>query len=92
DKTSAQFQRPQEALFFHRPRRGMSAIRQNDFKLMVHWNKDGTLANHELYKVYPNPTEEGNDVTDKYPALAESLRNRLLAHLYLVDAERQVPR
>ena len=92
DKTMGKFKRPQEALFFHRPRRNMSAIRQHDFKLMLYWNNDNTIDRHELYKVYPNPTEEGNEVTDKYPALAGALRDRLLAHLFLVDAERRVSR
>ena len=89
DKTMSKFERAQQALFFHRPRRSMSAIRQHDFKLMLYWNKDGTIDRHELYKVFPDPTETGNEVTQKYPALAESLRDRLLAHLFLVNAERR---
>lgn len=89
ENTMGNFKRPQQALFFHRPRRSESAIRQHDFKLRVYWNEDNSIDRHELYQVYPNPIEEGNEVTEKYPALAESLRDRLLAHLFLVNAERK---
>lgn len=91
DETVDAFLRPQKGLFFHRPRRSMSAIREGDYKLMLYWNNDGTIDRHELYKVDPNPTEEGYEITDLYPVTAEQLRNRLLAHLYLVDAERKIP-
>ncbi len=91
DETVGTFSRPQKALFFHRPRRHLSAIREGDYKLMLYWNEDGTVDRHELYKVDRNPTEEGNEITDRYPVTAEQLRNRLLAHLYLVDAERKAP-
>ena len=33
--------------------------------------------------------EEGNEITSDNPELAEELLNRLLAHLYLVGAERR---
>ncbi len=48
DKTMSKFERAQQALFFHRPRRSMSAIRQHDFKLMLYWNKDGTIDRHAV--------------------------------------------
>jgi len=89
DETISDFSRPQKALFFHRPRRGFSAIRQGDFKLMLYWKKDGGIDRSELYKVYPNPTEEGNEITQENPDLAEELRDRLLAHLDFVGAERK---
>ena len=87
----ADFSRPQRALFFHRPRRSFSAIRQGDFKLMLYWKKDGSVDRHELYKVYPDPTELGNEITDKHPRIGEAMRDRLLAHLFLVNAERKTP-
>lgn len=89
DRTVDTFSRPQKALFFHRPRRSFSAIREGDYKLMLYWSKDGSVDRHELYKVDRNPTEEGNEITKKNAAIAEKLKNRLLAHLYLVDAERK---
>ena len=89
DSTESDFKRPQQALFFHRPRRSFSAIRQGDYKLMLFWNNDGSINRHELFRVDSNPTEEGNDISRKQPALAEALKNRLLAHLFLVDAEQR---
>jgi len=91
DSTEDDFNRPDKALFFHRPRRSFSAIREGDYKLMLYWKSDGSIDHHELFKVYPNPTELGNDISDKQPVLAESLRDRLLAHLFLVNAERKTP-
>lgn len=90
DRSMANFKRPQKALFFHRPVRGnFSAIRQGDHKLMLYWKDDGAVDRHELYQVNPNPIEEGNEITSDNPELVEELLNRLLAHLYLVGAERK---
>ncbi|MCZ6673716.1 MAG: sulfatase, partial [Verrucomicrobia bacterium] len=83
------FDRPQQALFFHRPRRSFSAIRQGDYKLMLFWNNDGSINRRELFQVNLSPTEEGYDISGKNPEKAESLQNRLLAHLFMVDAERK---
>ncbi len=88
DETQDAFERPQKALFFHRPDRGESAIREGDYKLMVYWNESGSVDRTALYQVEPNPTEEGREITDD-PQRAEAMKNRLLAHLYLVDAERK---
>lgn len=82
------FKRPQEALFFHRPRRAFSAIRQGDHKLMLFWNTDNSIKSIELFDVGSNPTEEGRDIAKDKPATAEAMQNKLLAHLYLVEAER----
>ncbi len=86
--TASNFDRPKKALFFHRPRRGYSAIRQDDYKLMLFWNKDTSIRRLELYDLSKSPTEEGNEITKQQPDLAELLRDSLLAHLYLVKAER----
>jgi len=91
DATEDGFSRPQKALFFHRPRRSFSAIRENDYKLMLYWNKDGSINRQELYRVDRNPTEAGNEITNRYPVTAGQMRDRLLAHLYLVNAERMDP-
>ncbi|MDA0350545.1 MAG: sulfatase [Verrucomicrobia bacterium] len=90
DSTVDSFKRPQEALFFHRPRNGYSAIRQGSYKLMLFWNKDGSIKNLELSKVDKNPTEEGRNIATSQPAMAEALQNKLLGFLYLVNAERVV--
>jgi len=80
--------RPQNALFFHRPRRRFSAVRQNDYKLMLFWNADGTVQRRELYRFDPNPREESRDIAEKEPAKASELQDLLLTHLKSVDAER----
>ena len=90
DSTSDSFNRPHEALFFHRPRRGFSAVRQGPYKLMLFWNKDGSIKNLELADVNTNPTEEGRNIAAAKPAIAQDLQNKLLSHLYLVNAERVV--
>ncbi|MCB1120481.1 MAG: sulfatase [Verrucomicrobiae bacterium] len=88
-ETAGAFNRPGEALFFHRPRRSFSAIRRGDYKLMLYWNKDGSESHYDLYRVDDNPTELGNEITTQQPVMSEALRNQLLAYLFLVDAERK---
>ena len=92
DATEDGFSRPQKALFFHRPRRSFSAIRENDYKLMLYWNKDGSIDRQELYRVDRNPMEAGNEITDRYLVMAKQMRDRLLAQFYFLNAERFVPR
>jgi len=86
----ASIHRPQNSLFFHRPRRKFSAIRQDDYKLMLFWAPDGTIRSHELYLVNPDPREEGRDIANKEKHRAKDLQAILLAHLKLVGAEKAV--
>ena len=90
DSTVDTFYRPQRALFFHRPRRGFSAIRDGSYKLMLFWNKDGSIKNLELSDVNTNPAEEDRNIASLAPGVAQDLQNKLLSHLYLVNAERVV--
>ncbi len=80
-------ERSAKALIFHRPRRLFSAIRKGDYKLMLFWKKNGSVDHHELYKVDENPREEGFDIADMNPEIAQSLRSELLAFLEKVDAD-----
>jgi len=82
-----EFERRRGGLFFHRPYRGYSAIRRGPHKLMVFWDDDGGIERTELYDLGDGPVEEGNAIDDQ-PELVRELRDRLLAHLFLVDAER----
>ena len=59
---------------------------------MLYWNKDGSINRHELYRVDRNPTEAGNEITDRYLVMAKQMRDRLLAQFYFLNAERFVPR
>jgi arylsulfatase A-like enzyme len=79
--------RPDDAIFFHRPGRGFSAIRQGDHKLMVFWRADGTVSRRELYHVGENPTEEGRDIAKEHKPKADAMEATLLAFLKSVDAE-----
>ena len=85
-ETADSFSRPQEALFFHRPRRSMSVIRQNDHKLMLYWDKKGGIERMEQFEVDPIPTEAGHNLAAQKPKLAAALRDKLLAQLDLVGA------
>ncbi len=91
DPDKATIKRPDGALFFHRPGKKESTIRQGKFKLRLVWNKDGTIASHELYQVDPNPVEEGNNIADAHPEKAAALKKRLLDYLASVDAETVKP-
>ena len=86
----APIDRPQNSLFFHRPRRKFSAIRQGDYKLMLFWAPDGMIRSHELYLVNPDPREEGRDIAGKEKSKANDLQTILLAHLKSVGAEKAV--
>jgi arylsulfatase A-like enzyme len=83
--------RPQNSLFFHRPRRRFSAIRQGDYKLMLFWTPNGKARSRELYNVNPDPREEGRDIAGKEKRRADDLQNTLLAHLKSVNAEKAAP-
>ncbi|MEM0969480.1 MAG: sulfatase-like hydrolase/transferase [Verrucomicrobiota bacterium] len=82
----------ERALFFHRPRRLESAIRHGEHKLYVKWTEKGEIAARELYRVNPNPTEEGNEVGAEHPEAVQALETRLLEYLASVDAEKPQPR
>ena len=86
----ASIRRPQNSLFFHRPRRKFSAIRQGDYKLMLFWRPDGKIRTRELYQVNPDPREQDRNIADKEADKANDLQAILLAHLKSVGAERAV--
>ncbi len=83
----AALDRPQKAIFFHRPGRKFSAIRQGNKKLMLYWTPQGTVRSRELYAFDPNPREAGFDIAEKEPASADKLEARLLSFLETVNAE-----
>jgi arylsulfatase A-like enzyme len=86
DPQSATIERSAGALFFHRPRRLMSAIRQGDYKLMVYWSPTGDVRQRILYRVNPNPHEKDPGITAEQPELADKLQRQLLAYLKSVNA------
>lgn len=80
--------RPRNTLFFHRPRRRFSAVRQTTHKLMLFWAPDGSVHHRELYQVDPDPREEGRNIAETEPARADELEALLVAYLKSVDAEK----
>jgi arylsulfatase A len=79
--------RPSGGLFFHRPARRVSAIRDGDYKLLVNWDRDGKVASRELYRVAPDPREAGRDMAAQDPKTADRLQATLLGYLKSVNAE-----
>ena len=80
--------RPVDALFFHRPGKLSSAIRQGEYKLMLEWNAKNEIAARRLYHVEPNPIEDGRDIAAEQPDRVTAMEKLLLAHLAQVDAEK----
>lgn len=87
DPSAKMLGRRDNAVFFHRPGRGFSAIRQGDHKLMVFWRRDGAIVRRELYDVGDNPVEQDRDVSSDNTAQADAMQATLLAFLKSVDAE-----
>ena len=54
---------------------------------MLFWKPDGSVAGRELYRVSPNPREEGFDIAEKEPARADAMQKTLLDFLKSVNAE-----
>ena len=79
--------RRDNAIIFHRPRRLFSAIRDQNYKLMLHWKKNGKIDRHELFDMSANPVEEGNDVSVAQSSRALKMQQRLLAYLESVEAD-----
>ena len=86
DPKSADFVRPGNAVFFHRPKRGVSVVRRGPNKLKLLWNKQGKIAGRELYDL-DEDLAETQDLAAAEVALANSLQKQLLSYLKQVDAE-----
>ena len=80
------------AIIFHRPNKLFSAIRTDDWKLMLFWKPNGEVDHRELYDLSADPTEEGNDLADAQPARAEAMQAKLLQFLSEVNADKPRPR
>jgi arylsulfatase A len=74
-------------LVFHRPKKGTSAIRTGDYKLILNWKAWGKPGPVELYKVNSNPREKGNDLASQDPERSAAMQQLLTDYLQLVDAE-----
>ena len=90
--SAAEIGRPEDALYFHRPGRTESALRQGDYKLMLKWKVTGEIVSRALYMVSKNPREEGRDIASDHPDRVAAMEKVLLDHLEAVDAEKPTPR
>jgi len=88
ENPKAAIKRPDDALYFHRPGKKMSAIRQGNFKLLLIWGPDGKVGTRFLCPVGKDPREERRDVASVNPDKADALQKLLLAHLEKVKAEK----
>ena len=79
--------RPAKGLVFHRPARLFSAYRDADFKLMLHWQRNGQVARRELFRMTSDPVEEGKSITATNIDKADEMQSRLLAYLKSIDAD-----
>ena len=86
DPTVTDLGRADNALYFHRPGRGFSAMRQGAYKLMVFWKADGAIAKRELYEIGEDPREQGRAITDQ-DSRVSSMGATLLSFLKSVKAE-----
>lgn len=84
---AAKLVRQENAIYFHRPGRGFSVIRQGDDKLIVFWRRNGSIARRELYDLSESPTEEGRDIAADNQSKADAMQQTLLAFLKSVSAE-----
>ncbi|MDF1814009.1 MAG: sulfatase [Verrucomicrobiales bacterium] len=84
---AATLERPQKALFFHRPGKRESAVRQGDHKLFVKWHPKGKIISRELYQIEPDPREQGHDIAASHPEKADAMQSLLLDYLKSVNAE-----
>jgi len=79
--------RPLDALVFHRPRKMMSAIRQDNHKLLIYWNHEGKFRSRELYNMKSDPGEKKNLATSD-PGIADKMQATLTDYLGKVKAEK----
>ncbi|MCG6157739.1 sulfatase [Rubinisphaera margarita] len=79
--------RKDNAVYFHRPNKGFSSIRQGDDKLMVFWNRNGKITGRELYDLSSTPVEDGHNIAESNPQKADEMQKTLLTFLKSVDAE-----
>lgn len=78
--------RPLDALTFHRPRKRMSAIRQDAYKLFIKWDSSGKIESRALYNVHSDPGEKRN-LSKSDTGRVDKLDEMLANYLKEVDAE-----
>ncbi|MDF1862348.1 MAG: sulfatase-like hydrolase/transferase [Verrucomicrobiales bacterium] len=72
--------RPIEGLIFSRPRQGMAAIRDGEWKLLAKVNAERKIQSAQLFNVVEDIAEERNQ-TATQPDMAKQMRKRLQSFL-----------
>ena len=86
-------EREQGALFFHRPGKRESAVREGPWKLMVYWDEANRVESRTLYHVGKNPKEvEERNKAEGEADRGAGMEKRLLNFLAAVDAEKVGPK
>ncbi|MCF7847803.1 MAG: sulfatase-like hydrolase/transferase [Kiritimatiellales bacterium] len=78
--------RTNDALYFHRPGKKFSTIRQGDYKLMVNWTDTGEVSSRELYCLEPDPREL-IDLSSSNAVKVAEMENILTNYLASVNAK-----
>jgi arylsulfatase A-like enzyme len=86
DPENGEVVRPSDALYFHRPRASMSAIRRDDYKLLIRWSRQGEIAERRLHDLSVDYSETEN-LADEQPARADLLEKKLIEYLRSVGVE-----
>ena len=92
DPDDRELNRRPGAIIFHRPQRLFSAIRDQSYKLMLHWKPNGEVDRHELFDMNQNPVEEGNDLSVAQSGRARRMQEKLVGYLLSVEADRPRPK
>lgn len=87
----SQVERPEEALFFHRPGRKESVIRKGEYKLIIRYSDTGEIEKRELYQVDRDISEKNNLFSSKIEK-TQSMEKELFAFLEKVNAEKVDPK
>ena len=87
DPEGGNVKRALDGLVFHRPGKYVSAIRQNDLKLMVNWTPEGKIKSRSLHDVKSDPAESKN-LANANVEKADQLEKLLLEFLATVHAEK----
>ncbi|MCM2375060.1 sulfatase [Aporhodopirellula aestuarii] len=76
-----------DGLVFHRAGRRGSIFVQDEYKLFLTWNRNGSVANVSLYNTLTDHAEK-HDIASSQPEKVSELQEQLLTFLKSVDAEK----
>ncbi len=75
-----------DGLVFHRPKMLSSVLLQDEYKLFLKWNGNGSISDVALYNTLKDPSEK-NDIGSSHEEKVKELQQLLLSYLKSVKAE-----